>query len=295
MADYGAIEGGGTKFNCLVGSGPQDIRAEIRVPTTTPDETFPKVIQFFREQAARRPLEAIGIGSFGPVDLEPSSATYGYITSTPKPGWRMTDFAGTIRQALDIPVAFDTDVNAAAYGEYRWGAASGLSQFVYMTIGTGIGAGEMVGGQLVHGLVHPEAGHMRIPHDRLVDPFPGHCPFHGDCLEGLASGPAVQARWGMPAEQLPRDSPAWDLEAQYIASAVVNLVCALSPQRVILGGGIMQQPGLIEIIRQKTLDQLNGYVQAPEILEHIGEYIVLPGLGARAGMLGALALAQALE
>jgi fructokinase len=295
MADFGAIEAGGTKFNCLVGSGPQDIRAEIRIPTTTPDETFSKVIQFFKEQAAQHPLEAIGVGSFGPVDLEPSSPTYGYITSTPKPGWRMTDFAGAMRRALALPVAFDTDVNAAAYGEYRWGAADGLSQFVYMTVGTGIGAGEMVGGQLVHGLMHPEAGHMRIPHDRQADPYPGFCPFHGDCLEGLASGPAVQARWGMPAEQLAADSPAWELEAQYIASAVVNLVCTLSPQRIILGGGILQQPGLIDVIRQKTLEQLNGYIQAPEILEHIREYIVLPGLGGRAGMLGALALAQALE
>jgi fructokinase len=292
MADYGAIEGGGTKFNCLVGSGPQDIRAEIRIPTTRPEETFAKVIAFFKEQSANRPLAAIGIGSFGPVDLNPSSPTYGYITSTPKPGWRMTDFAGAIRRALEVPVAFDTDVNTAAYGEYRWGAAVGLTEFFYMTVGTGIGTGEMVNGQLIHGLVHPESGHLRIPHDRQTDPFPGHCPFHGDCLEGLASGPAMQARWGKPAEELPADSPAWDLEAQYIAFAVTNLVCTLSPQRVVLGGGIMQQPGLIDIIRRKVLEQLNGYVQAPQILEHIDEYIVLPGLGGRAGMLGALALAQ---
>jgi fructokinase len=292
MTDFGAIEGGGTKFNCLVGSGPQDIRAEIRIPTTTPDETFAKVVRFFKEQSADRPLAAIGIGSFGPVDLDPSSPTYGYITSTPKPGWRMTDFAGAMLQALGLPVAFDTDVNTAAYGEYCWGAAAGLSQFFYMTIGTGIGAGEMANGQLIHGLVHPESGHLRIPHDRQADPFPGHCPFHGDCLEGLASGPAMQARWGKPAEQLPADSPAWDLEAQYIASAVANLVYMLSPQRVVLGGGIMQQPGLIEKIRVKTLEDLNGYVQSPQILEHIDEYIVLPGLGGRAGVLGALALAQ---
>lgn len=292
MADYGAIEAGGTKFNCLVGSGPQDIRAEIRIPTTTPDETFAKVIAFFKEQASVRPLKAIGIGSFGPLDLDAASPTYGYITSTAKPGWLMTDFAAPIRDALGLHVAFDTDVNAAAFGEYRWGAAAGLSQFAYLTVGTGIGAGEMVGGKLVHGLLHPESGHMVIPHDRQADPYPGICPFHGDCLEGLASGPAMQARWGAPAEQLPEDSPAWALEARYIAFAVVNMICTLSPERVILGGGVMEQAGLFEMIRANVLAQLNGYIQAPEILEHIAEYIVPPGLGGRAGVLGALALAE---
>ena len=295
MADYGAIEAGGTKFNCLVGAGPQEVRAEIRIPTTTPEETFGKVIRFFKEQAEIQPINAIGIGSFGPLDLDLSSPTYGFITSTAKPGWRMTDFLGTIKNALGLPVAFDTDVNAAAYGEFIWGAARGLPAFVYLTIGTGIGAGGMLNGKLMHGLLHPESGHMRIPHDRTVDPYPGICPYHGDCLEGLASGPSIQARWGVPAEQLLDNSPGWGLEAHYIALAVGNLIYTLSPERVILGGGVMEHPGLFKLIHQKVLAQLNGYIQAPEILEHIAEYIVPPGLGGRAGVLGALALARSVQ
>jgi fructokinase len=292
MPIYGAIEAGGTKFNCLVGSGPQDIRAEVRIPTTTPAETLGQVIQFFKDQSRAAPLAAIGIGSFGPLDLCPGSPTYGYITSTVKPGWAMTDFVGAMQTALGLPAALDTDVNAAAYGEYLWGAAAGLDQFIYVTIGTGIGAGGMTGGRLMHGLLHPESGHMRLPHDLATDPFPGVCTFHGDCFEGLASGPSMQARWGFPAEDLPADSPAWRLEAHYIALAVCNLIYTLSPERVILGGGVMQQTGLFDLIRADVLAILNGYIQSEEILRHIERYIVAPGLGTRAGVLGALALAS---
>jgi len=222
--------------------------------------------------------------------LHPDSPTYGYITTTPKPGWRHTDLVGAIRRALDVPVKFETDVNAAALGEARWGAARGLDTFIYLTIGTGIGGGGLVSGKLMHGLVHPEMGHIRLPHDFARDPFPGVCPFHGDCLEGLASGPALEKRWGARAETLPPDHPAWDLQAHYLALALVNYTCTLSPQRIILGGGVMEQAHLFPRIRRKVLELLNGYVQSPALLENIDAYIVPPALGKRAGILGALAL-----
>lgn len=288
---YGAIEAGGTKFVCMVGSGPQDIRAEIRFPTTNPDETIGQAIDFFQRAAGEYPLAAIGVGSFGPVDLDQDSPTFGYITTTPKPGWAHTDITGRLQTALRIPVAFDTDVNTAALGEYRWGAAQNVDPSVYMTIGTGIGAGAIVNGRPLHGLIHPEIGHMHLPHDWQADPFQGVCPYHGDCFEGLAAGPALQKRWGQPAQSLPSGHPAWDLEAHYIALAVSNLIYSLSPRRIVLGGGVMQQRELFPRVRQKVQDLLNGYVQSPEILERIDRYILPPGLGNRAGVLGAIALA----
>jgi fructokinase len=222
----------------------------------------------------------------------PASRTFGYITTTPKPGWANVDIVGPIRQAFDIPVGFDTDVNGAALGEHRWGVAQGLDTSVYLTVGTGIGGGGMINGKLMHGLVHPEMGHMPIPHDLHQDPFAGSCPFHGDCLEGLASGPALEARWGQRAETMPPEHPAWELEAKYLALAVVSLICTLSPQRIILGGGVMQQAHLFPLIRHQVQQLLNNYVNAPAILEHVDEYIVPPGLGHRAGVKGAIALAQ---
>jgi fructokinase len=287
---YGGIEAGGTKFVCAIGTGPDDIRDEARFATTTPVETIGRAIAFFQTRQAE--LAAIGIASFGPVDPNPRSATYGFITSTPKPGWANTDFAGPIRQVLDLPVGFDTDVNGAALGEHRWGAAEGLDTFLYLTIGTGIGGGGMAGGRLMHGLVHPEMGHMLLRHDRTADPFDGVCPFHGDCLEGLASGPALQARWGQPAEALPADHPAWPLQASYLALALTNLICSLSPQRIIMGGGVMMGPNLLPLIRARVQELLNNYVQAPEILDEIDGYIVPPALGSRSGVLGAIALAE---
>ena len=290
MTLYGGIEAGGTKFVCVVGTGPDDIRARTRFPTTTPEETLSQAVDFFRPFAAE--LAGIGVGSFGPVDLNPRSSTYGYITTTPKPGWQNTNVKGYLEEALHVPVAFETDVNAAAWGEHRWGAAQDVDTFVYITVGTGIGGGAMVNGQLVHGLLHPEMGHMRIPHDREADPFDGICPFHGDCLECLASGPAVAARWGQRGETLPPDHPAWDLEARYLGLAVANLVCTLSPQRIILGGGVMHQRHLFPRIRQVVQDALAGYVNSPALKEAIEDYIVPPGLGDHAGVLGALALAR---
>ena len=260
---YGGIEAGGTKFVCMVARSPGEIRAETRFPTTTPEETIGRAIAFFREQSSDTPLRAVGVGSFGPVDLDPLSPTYGYITSTPKPGWAQTDFAGRLQAALQVPVRMDTDVNAAALGEYACGAARGVDPFIYFTIGTGIGAGGIVNGAPMHGLLHPEAGHIHIPHDRAADPFPGVCPYHGDCFEGLASGSALRERWGQPAETLPADHPAWDLEARYIALALVNLICSLSPRRIILGGGVMQRQELFPLVRQKVRQLLNGYILHP--------------------------------
>lgn len=289
---YGGIEAGGTKFVCAVGSGPEDLREEVRFETTTPDETIKRAVEYFREKSAGMRLAAIGIGSFGPIDVRRDSSTYGFIRSTPKPGWSNVDFAGAVKRALDLPVGFDTDVNAAALGEHRWGNARGLTDFIYLTIGTGIGGGGMVNSELMHGLTHPEMGHVWIPHDREADPFEGRCPFHGDCFEGLACGPAIGDRWGQPAEDLPDDHPAWKLEAHYIALALVGYICTLSPQRVIIGGGVMKRSHLFPLVRDEVRALLNDYIDAPEILRHIETYIVPPGLGERAGILGSIALAH---
>ncbi len=286
------IEAGGTKFVCIVGTGPDDIRAETRFPTTTPSETLTRTISFLKEaQAQHGPLAAIGIASFGPIDLHPGSPTYGFITNTPKPGWAQTDFVGTLRKHFQLPIAFDTDVNGAALGEGRWGAAQGLDTFIYLTIGTGIGGGGLIRGHLMHGLVHPEMGHILLRRDPQRDPFPGACPFHQDCLEGLAAGPAIAARWGAPAETLPPDHPAWDLEADYLAQALHAFICTLSPQRIIMGGGVMSQEHLFPRIRKRVQRLLNGYIQHEALRSEIDSYIVPPGLGSRAGVLGALALA----
>ena len=292
MPLYGGIEAGGTKFVCAVGSGPDDIRDEIRFPTTTPEETIGQAVEFFRTHHMREPLAAVGIASFGPVDPDPVSPTWGYITTTPKPGWEQTDLVGPLRRTLDVPIGFDTDVNGAALGEWRWGAAQGLDDFVYLTVGTGLGGGAMVNGKLLHGMMHPEMGHMRLPHDFEADPYPGHCPFHGDCFEGLVCGPAIAERWDVDPRTLPPDHPAWALEARYLALGLVNIITVLSPRRVILGGGIMDQRQLFPMVRTNVQALLNGYLQTPAILERIDQYIVPPGLGSRAGVLGAIALAE---
>jgi len=287
------IEAGGTKFICAVGTGPDDLRADARFPTTSPAETLGRVVDFLRAaQAEHGSLAAIGVAAFGPLDPDPASPTYGRITTTPKPGWAHTDFVGALRQHFDLPIAFDTDVNGAALGEWRWGAAQGLETFLYLTIGTGIGGGGMARGRLLHGLIHPEMGHIRMVRDPQRDPFPGICPFHGDCLEGLASGPAIEKRWGQKAETLPSDHPAWELEADYLAQALHTFICTLSPQRIILGGGVMSQMHLFPRIRDLVLASLNGYLQSPAITERIETYIVPPALGKRAGVLGAIALAE---
>lgn len=288
----GGIEAGGTKFVCAVGTGPDDIRAEVVIPTTRPDETLARVVDFFTALAVESRPAAIGIGSFGPIDPDPRSPSYGFITTTPKPGWGNFDFAGAVRRAMGVPVGFDTDVNAAGLGEAMWGAAQGLDTFLYLTVGTGIGGGGLYNGRLMHGLLHPEMGHMPLRHDTARDPFPGSCPYHGDCFEGLASGGAIEQRWGARAETLPPEHPAWALEAHYIGQALATYISVLSPQRILLGGGVMSQQVLFPLIRQEVQAVLNGYVQAPAVLEGIDLYIVPPGLWPRSGMLGSLALAK---
>jgi fructokinase len=293
MPLFGGIEGGGTKFVCAIGTGPDDIRAETRFDTELPDVTLAQVEAFFREQRQLGPLAAVGIASFGPIDPDSMSPDFGHVTTTPKPGWAHTDFAGTVHRMLGVPVGFDTDVNVAALGEHRWGAARGLDTFIYLTVGTGIGGGGMVNGKLIHGMMHPEMGHIRIPHDRVLDPYTGNCPYHGDCFEGLCCGPALAERWGMSAAELPAVHPAWGLEAHYLALGIVNYLLTISPQRIILGGGVMHQSQLFPMVRAKVKDLLNGYIRVDRVGVHIDEYIVPPGLGDRAGVLGAIALAEA--
>ncbi|MFC2135420.1 ROK family protein [Bacteroidota bacterium] len=292
MSLFGAIEAGGTKFVCAVGTDPNNIRDEIRIATTSPDETINSAIEYFQKQSSEEPLSAIGIGSFGPIDLKKNSRYYGYITTTTKPNWENTDLCGRIGKALNVPIGFDTDVNAAALGEHKWGAAQGLKNFIYLTIGTGIGGGAMINGKLVHGLLHTEMGHIFLPQDIQADPYTGICPFHKNCFEGLASGPAIKNRWGIPAEELGENHKAWELEARYISLALANYICTLSPERIIIGGGVMEQKQLLPLIQRNVKTLLNNYISAVEITEKIEEYIILPALGNKSGILGAIALAQ---
>jgi fructokinase len=290
MRVFGGIEAGGTKFICATGTCPDDVTV-VSFPTELPEETIEKAVQFFRSRREIT-LSGIGIGAFGPIDCDRTSETYGYITSTPKRGWRNFNFVEAVAQGLKIPVAFDTDVNAAALAEAQWGAARDIQNFIYLTVGTGIGGGIIVNGRLVHGLMHPEMGHIRLPHDFQLDPFSGDCPFHGDCLEGLASGSAIKRRWGQFAKDLPPEHPAWTLEAHYLALALHSWVCTLSPQRIIIGGGVMQRYSLFPMIRQRLKELLNGYIPKTAMTEEIDKYIVPPQLGDRSGVLGAMLLAK---
>jgi fructokinase len=300
----GGVEAGGTKFVCAVGRGPDDVRRpdnRIEFPTgDDPRRLVAQVIDWFREKGRREPLSAIGIASFGPVDLAPDSPGYGHITSTPKPGWANADIVGPFRRAFGgTPVGFDTDVNGAALGEHFWGNARGLDDFVYITIGTGIGAGAMARGRLLRGLVHPEMGHVRLP--RIPgDDFRGVCPYHGDCWEGLCSGRAIFERAGAPAELLPADAAAWDYETRYTGYAIANIVCTLSPRRVIIGGGVRKagrlgEDAFFRAVRRHVQSALNGYVVSPSLVgDGIQNYILPPMLGDDAGVCGALALGQCL-
>lgn len=284
----GAIEAGGTKFVCGIGNEHGEIEDAISFPTDRPEVTLGKVISYFKDKQ----VSAIGIGSFGPIDISPHSSTYGYVTTTPKPGWGNFNFLGTMMREFSVPFGWDTDVNAAAFGEATWGAAKGLHSCLYYTVGTGVGIGVYSEGRLVHGLVHPEGGHV-LTRRHPEDDFVGICPYHGDCLEGMAAGPAIEARWNRKGHELPVDHPAWEIEAFYIAQSIVGAILLMSPQKVILGGGVMQQSQLFPLIRNAVRTNLNGYVSAVEILEHIDEYIVPPALGQQAGLCGALALGLA--
>jgi fructokinase len=284
MTKYGGIESGGSKWECAIATGPEDFCAVTTIPTTTPKETIGRAVDFFSRAG---PVDAIGIGSFGPVDTRIDSMTWGYITTTPKPGWANTDVGQEIRRRLDVPVAFDTDVNAAALGEHRWGAGRELRTLWYVTVGSGIGGGAIVDGRVLHGLFHPEFGHLRVPHDLDADPFDGVCPYHGDCLEGLASGPALEARWGIPPAQI-EDGNAWMLEARYLALGLVAVISVLSPERIVVGGGVAKHPGLLASVRQEVTALMNGYLG----FEASDDYVTPPTFGARAGVLGAIALAE---
>ncbi|MCM2535877.1 ROK family protein [Neobacillus pocheonensis] len=283
----GAIEAGGTKFVCAVGDEMGKVIERIQIPTTVPEETMPKVIEFFK----RYDLEAIGIGSFGPIDVNKESATYGNITSTPKAGWRDYPFVQALKDAFSVPIGFNTDVNAAALGEATLGAAKGLDSCLYITVGTGIGAGAIVQGKLLQGQTHPEMGHIlvrRHPNDE----FQGKCPYHHDCLEGLAAGPAIEERWGDKGFHLVERPEVWELEGYYIAQALMQYILILSPKKIILGGGVMKQEQVFTAIYNYLQELVNHYVELPEL----STYIVSPGLGDDAGITGSLLLAhQALQ
>ena len=283
----GALEAGGTKMVCAIGDEHGNVIERYSLPTRGGDETVREIIEYFRAH----PVEALGVSSFGPLNLDPASPEYGNITTTPKAGWANYPLRRNLAEALGVPVGIDTDVNGAALAEARIGAGKGVDSLVYYTIGTGIGGGAVVNGQLLHGLVHPEMGHMLL---RPVenDPAPhGFCPYHDGCLEGMAKGPAIEKRWGKPAAELPEDHIAWEIEAEYLAQLCVNTIVVLSPKMIVLGGGVMHQMHLFPRIRRRTQELLNGYVAHSAILENIDAYIVPPALGDNAGAAGSLLLA----
>lgn len=286
------VELGGTKCVCILGTGADDVRAMERLPTGEREETLRQIESVLeRWRSHHGPVAGLGIASFGPVDLRADSPTWGFITSTPKPGWRNTDVARRLGRHFGIPVGFDTDVNGAALAEGRWGAARGLDDFAYVTVGTGIGVGTIVRGRPLFGMNHTELGHIRVAR-KPGDTFPGSCSFHGDCIEGLASGPAIEARVGLPADQIPADHPAWDFVAHDLGQLMHTMVLTTAPQRIFMGGGVMSgQAHLFELIRQELRRSLNRYVEAPELEQGLPQFIVPPGLGTMAGPLGALALA----
>ena len=284
---FGGIEAGGTKFVVAVGDDQGNIKNRESFPTTTPQETTQKIVEYF----TRNPVDAVGLGAFGPIDPDPSSKTFGYITTTPKPGWANFNIVGELKKGLNnIPVGFDTDVNAACLGEIKYGAAKGLDSALYLTIGTGVGGGAFVEGNLVHGLLHPEMGHMRLV-KRSDDNYEGHCPFHKGCLEGLTAGPAVGERWGKKGAEIPEDHVAWDLEGYYIGQACASFVLILSPKKIILGGGVMHKKNVLPAVHKYTKEFLNDYIQKDEVTKNIDSYIILPGLGDNAGIVGSIALA----
>ncbi len=287
----GALEAGGTKMICSLGDEQGHLLDRARFETWSPEETMPELLHYF----AGKGIDALGIGSFGPLDLNPSSPTYGCITTTPKAKWQHYPLKKAFEDALNVPVALDTDVNAAVLAEQRLGAARGVSTCLYVTVGTGIGGGVMVNGELVHGLIHPELGHMLL-RPAKDDPAPdGFCPFHASCAEGLASGTAIRKRWGVRAEELPLEHPAWQLEADYLAQLCMNALAVFSPEKIILGGGVMQKAGLIGLVRQSLQRMAGGYWQHKMLEEGLDEYIVLPALNGNSGAIGALLLAGSVK
>lgn len=282
----GALEAGGTKMVCAIGDGTQILKRVV-FPTTSPEETVPKMVDFFRQNK----VERLGIGCFGPLELNRREERFGTILSTPKVLWRDFPIYQSFVKELMVPVAIDTDVNVAAYGEVMEGAGKGEEVVLYITVGTGIGVGICVKGAPIHGLIHPEAGHILIKKQEQ-DNGESVCPYHDSCLEGLASGPSMEKRWGKRAEELLDNSEAWNLEAYYLGQAITNFVLMYSPNRIILGGGVMHQKELYKKVREEVLTNLNGYIRSSSLLEHIDEYIVSPGLGDHSGIIGAMKLAE---
>ena len=281
----GALEAGGTKMVCAIGNANGEIYERISIPTETPEITVPKMIEYFKE----KDIQALGIGCFGPIDLNRKSETYGYITTTPKLAWKNYNIVGAFADALDIPVGFDTDVNGSALGEATWGITKGLDNSIYITIGTGVGMGIISNGKLLHGMLHPEGGHVLLTR-HPKDTYGGKCPYHSNCLEGLAAGPAIEARWGKKGIELADKKEVWELEAYYIGQALVDCIMLLSPQRIVLGGGVMHQEHMMPLVREEVKKQLNGYLVTKE-LEDLDSYIVLPSLNDNQGIMGALKLA----
>lgn len=282
----GALEAGGTKMVCAIGDESGEIYEQVSIPTETPEITMPKLIAYFEEKK----IEALGIGCFGPIDPDKKSETYGYITSTPKLAWADYNIVGTMEKSLKVPVGFDTDVNGSVLGEVTFGQAKGKNCVVYVTIGTGVGAGIYIEGKLLHGMLHPEAGHILLS-KREDDTYEGKCPYHKTCLEGLAAGPAIQARWGRKAAELKDDARVWDLEAYYIAQALVDYILILSPQMIILGGGVMHQEQLFPQIRSYVEKMMNGYIKTKEMAD-LDHYIVPASLHDDQGIMGALELGR---
>jgi len=284
---YAAIEAGGTKFRVAIAEG-RNVVVDTTIPTTTPDETLAATIDFVRDWGE---VTAAGVACFGPLDLDKTSPTYGSITSTPKPDWSNAPVLNRVRQELGVPTAIDVDVGGAALGEWRWGAANGVDHFIYITVGTGIGAGLFLAGSSHHGMGHPEMGHISI--ERVPgDDYPGLCPFHGACLEGMAAGPAIADRWGAPGGELTQRPEVWNLEARYLAQALRTFTYVAAPQRILLGGGVMQHPGLLELTREKLAGQLAGYVTSDRLRGPLEDYVVAPAFGQDAGLVGAIALAM---
>lgn len=280
---YGAIEAGGTKFVCAVSDEALNILECISIPTTKPSETMKDVFAFFD----KHPVDAIGIGSFGPIDINKNSETYGYVTNTPKLAWKDYNFVGEMKKRYHVPIAWTTDVNAAAYGELKKGAAVGKDSCVYLTVGTGVGGGGVVNGQLLEGFGHPEMGHILV-RQHPEDAYKGNCPSHGNCLEGLAAGPAIGDRMGKKAQYLSEDDSYWKIQAFYLAQAIVNYTLILSPEKIIFGGGVMKQKQLFPLIRESFKEQMNGYIPVP----NLEEYIVPCALEDKAGVTGCLLLAE---
>jgi len=289
---FAGVEMGGTKCVCLLATGPDDIRDEVRIPTTTPVETLAAIEAVLARWQATHGFEAIGVASFGPLELDPASPLYGTLVNTPKPGWTGANLLAGLK-VFGVPLGLDTDVNGAALAERQWGGAQGLDSFTYVTVGTGIGVGSVVRGRTVRGLGHSEAGHLRIP--RLEGrSWPGACPFHGDCVEGLASGPAIQAQAGVPAWELSSADPIWEEVVEALGALLHNLVLTTAPRRILIGGGVVAgQPRLLPRLRQALVESLNGYGVAPTIAADIDSFVAEPALGTSAGPLGAVALAQA--